>query len=570
MATRSDVYEMESRCRQVEAENSRMRGEIREMENSINNALNKVQSASSSAVGALKTGVTVINNDNGTLKNVSAIGKDIERKMILYKNVENAYKTIRALNNELRYRQGNEKTVRRTVTAIIDNEDKTFASEETLRAQSEKLHLETKDFFLSYIMMELELRKNGEEKAADRALAEAERMNPRKTAWVEYMIALRRGDKSERAKWLDKITCEPLVGAEKEYLKILTLLSLREQDEEAKKIAAYTGLDRMENVDKEEVAERILAKFRTAMTVVPPEFKSIKECVAESGSLNAALRGAMNNDNVVGYVQKLSMNNDEKMRNDIIIKMFDTVIETCHSPKAQKILKEIKDNEKIIEAKGVIEDAMALKAVEDVTEAADIDLEACMYEWLNDPEKYNGKRELNELSYEKYKPSYKRAYRKYVNSYRSQHKESVKVTVGEYNTTTKLDDMEKETAEIERFCKDRRDAEKAAIKDTKFILLTVFGGILLLAGIILKFIPQLGFGGQIAALVIGVVVGLALLVMGASAKYGNYRRKIKADERCARDMIAYRDKMHDVYDDMQNYREMFKEYDAKAVSDSAF
>ena len=134
MATRSDVYEMESRCRQVEAENSRMRGEIREMENSINNALNKVQSASSSAVGALKTGVTVINNDNGTLKNVSAIGKDIERKMILYKNVENAYKTIRALNNELRYRQGNEKTVRRTVTAIIDNEDKTFASEETLRA----------------------------------------------------------------------------------------------------------------------------------------------------------------------------------------------------------------------------------------------------------------------------------------------------------------------------------------------------------------------------------------------------------------------------------------------------
>ena len=560
---------LRSEINELQRENAQMEHEIQEMTQSIRNACNSVSSAQHDSVGALQAGITTIGNDDNILKNVSVIGKDIEHKVQLYKNIENAYKCIRKLNNDLRYHQGNEKTVRRVVTAMVENEEKMFASDETLRTQAEKLHLETKDFFLSYVMMEIQLRKDGEKSAADRALEQAEKFNPRKTAWVYYLMSLIRRDEKNAALWLDKIMKKPLVGAEKEFMKMLTLISLRDESENSRKIQHYIGLDALDNSIKDEIVRRILSSYMAASTIQPPSFQYMDKAVAEKDDLRWALKGAMNNENVLAYVQKLSAKNQESMRSDILMKMFDSVIETCHSSKAQDILDEIKSHEKVIEAHGVLEDAMANTAKASAYDVSDIKIEDCMFEWLNDKQQFNGKRELNELAFKTYRQSYISAYRRYVKNYRIKYTDKVTVTLGDYTTKTTLTSMDNERADITKFCQDRCAAQKSLINDKKFILFMVLGGLLTVAGIVLNFISALG-GFAMPAMIICVLGGLVLMVAGVRTKYNNYQALIAADEKCARDITEYCEQMRRVYDDMQAYREVYAQYDATEVPDAAF
>ena len=572
MATWSDVRELESKVSEINAENREMEREIYMMGDSLNSALGKVRSAQSDALGALENGTGTLTSDDKTLMTVAIVEEDIRERMVLYKNIENAYKTIRRLNNDLRYHQGNEKTVRRLLTAMIDNEEKTFASEETIREQTEKLYLQTQYYFLSHVMMDLQLRKFGESAAADRARAEAVKMDPRKSAWVYFMIALRNDKAESQAFWLSRIMEKPMNGSEKEQLKVLTLLSLK-AGENASRIGEYIGLDKLGDIDKDEIVNLILPQYVAAGVVIPPEFRNIDKYVAESANLGVALKGAMNNEEVGSYVQQLKDGGAEKMRGDIIARMFDSVIETCHSPKAQEIYNEIAYQEKIIEAKGRLEEAMAKKAAEDVENVSDIDIEQWLFRWLNERDRYNGKREINELAYSKFKPSYKRAYKSYVKNYRANYRQSVTVNIGDYSTKTDFNSIDEENMKIKAFCETESNREKAEVKDTKFILCNVLGAILLIGGLITKFVfssaLSLGAFGSFLATA-AMLGGFALLVVGAMTKFKNYRKKIEIDKKWEKNVADYSEKMQYVYKDILSYRELYKAYDATVLSDTLF
>lgn len=569
--TQSEVNAMEREAAQIEAENARLKSEINAMVSSINSANAAVYSGGTTALETLKTGEATIKKDDNILVNVGKTEEEIRKKMILYKNVENAYKTIRRLNNDLRYHQGGEKTVRRMITAIIDNESKNLASDETIAEQAEKLYLNTQYFFLSHVMMDLQLRKRGETAAADRARDKALEMDKRKCTWVYFIIALIRGEEKETQYWLDRLVEEPLVGSEEEQLKALVLISLKRNDSTSEQLKKYTGLDQMQEVDDEKLVAKITADFMRCMTIEPPEFAYINECVAEKDSLKAALRGAMNNEEVGAFVQKLTGAGKENERLDLLTRVLDVVVESCRSPKSEEIHAEIAYQEKIIEAKGVIEEAMALRAKEKVSDVSAINLEECLFAWLNDNDAYSGKKDIVDFSYDKFKPSYKHAYKNYVRAYRSKYTDSVTLKIGEYQNKTTLTDLSAEEANVATFCKQRCEAIKAQIKDTKFILCMVFGGLLLIAGIVFNFLESaIGSPWNIVGLVIGIVAGLALLILGVRIKYGNYKKKIAADEQMARDTIDYTEKLRCVYGDIVNYRESYRSFDDKELQDDFF
>ncbi len=569
MATQSDVNALKSDLRQVQSENREMEREISALGSSLESALGTVTSAKNAAIGALESGTTTLTNDDKTLKGVALVEEDIRERMILYKNIENAYKTIRGLKNDLAAHQGNEKTVRRIITAMVENDEHSFASDETLREQSEKTYLQTQHYFLSHVMMDLELRRAGESAAADRARAKALEMDARKSAWVYFMIALKNGKAESQSYWLTRIMERPLSGNEKEQLKILTLLCLKDKGEDSDRIRSYIGLDKLGEIDRDETANRIMAYYGSTALVKPPEFRNIDKYVSENVKLSAALKGAMNNEEIGAYVSKLRSGGGEKMRRDVVTQMFDAILETCHSPKAQEIYDEIAYQEKIIEAKGHIEEAMAKKAQEEVEKVSDIDLEECLFCWLNDKEHYSGKREISELAYSKYKPSYKRAYKNYVKNYRSNYGESVCVKIDEYNTKTSFDNIDEETNKIGEFCRTECAKEKAAVKDTKFILFTIFGALLLVGGIVVNFALSLGTASQVLAAV-AMLAGVAFLILAAVTKFKNYKRRIEIGKKWEKNAVDYAEKMQYVYNDIQSYRELYRAYDATVLDENFF
>lgn len=567
----SEISAMQSRISAIRAENNQIQSEINMMVNAMQNAVQGVQSAGNTTVNTLHNGETTLVKDDGTLHGVERVEADIREKVALYKNMENAYKNIRQLNNRLRYEQGNEKTVRRVITAMIDNEQKALVSEETIVSQAEKLYLNTQFYFLSHIMMDLQLRKRGETTAADRAQASALKMNARKTAWVYFMVALRRGDEKEAIKWFDKIADRPLHGDEKDLMKVLALISFREKGVIGEKVRKYIHADKLAEIDRDSIVSSILATYRSSMQIKPPTFKYIEANIAEKQSLNNALYGAMNNESVGAYVQNVAAGEDARMRDDVLSGLFEIVVGTCHSPNAQKINEEIARNQRVIDARGNLQEAESLNQSARIEEASDIQLEDCLYEWLTEKDRYNGKKEVNEFAYSHLKPSYKRAYKNYLADYRRNIPKQLTVTVGDFTWKTEFKNPEDEEKKIRAHCEERCKQAKAKIKDTSFILLLIFGGLLLVAGIVFCFLKSVvGDPYHIVIAVIGCVLGCGLLISATAVKYKHYRAKIFEDERCAKDIIGYNEEMRYVFNDIQSFRAMYKENDEKALPESFF
>ncbi len=569
--TESQVNALRAEVNELRSENNELRSEINTMVSSVNNVNNNVSSLKETAVGTLAQGERTINSDDGILHRAGKTQDEIRHMMELYKNMENAYKTIRGLNNDLRYHQGGEKNVRKMLVAMIDNEIKNLASAETIAEQAEKQYLKTQYFFLSHIMMDLQLRKRNEPEAADRARKEALKMDERRSIWVYFLIALRRGDEKERDYWIDQLIKTPLVGSEEKFLKVLAVIALCDKGKAAQKIRTYIGLDNISDADKQPFVNKIAVNYTEVMKTRPPEFKYINGHIGERDSLKSALFGAMNNESIAAYIEKLAGSSSSESRSQFYSDMLDEAMEYCRSPKSDEIRAQIAYQEKIIEAKGVIEDAMVLKAKEDVMLVSDLNVEDCLFKWLTENERFAGKKEITEFTYNKFKSSYKRAYHSYVKTYRSKYCDNLTLTIGEYSAKTPLKDAEADEKNIDKFLVERNRQTKAAIKDTKFYLCVIFGAILLIAGIVVNFLGSvIPSPWNTVGLVVGVVAGLVLLLLGLKIKYSNYRARIRADELLAEDRIKYVEILRCVYTDVEAYREMYKQFDAKAMDDKQF
>ncbi len=569
--TQSDVNAMRSKVNQIRNENAQLKSEINMMVSSVNTAHRDVAAMKDAAIGTLEGGAKTIRSDDEILHGVSRKQDEIRGMMERYKNMENAYKTIRGLKNELRYHQDGEKNVRKMLVAMVDNELKNLASEETIAEQAEKQYLKTQYFFLSHVMMDLQLRKRGEAEAADRAREEALKLDERRTVWVYFLIALRRGDEAEKNYWIDRLVAAPLVGSEEKFSRLLAVIALCDKDRGAEKLRAYLGIDNVSDGDKMPFVSKISAGYAEVMKTRPPKFKYIEQHVEECASLDGALFGAMNNGAVAAYLRKLVGGSSDGARAQFYSDMLDEAVEYCRSPKSDEIRDKISYQEKIIEAKGVLEDAMELKVKEDVRLVSDLDVEECLFKWLTESERFAGKKEIAAFSYEKFRASYRRAYREYVKSYRNQYVGNLSVHIGEYSAKTALNDADRDEENVEKFLTDRCQRTKAAIKDTNFYLLVIFGAILVAAGIVCNFLSAyIPNPWNIVLLAVCVVAGLVLAGLGVRVKYGNYKALLRADAQLAEDRIKYMEMLRALYSDMETYREMYRRYDAEAMDDREF
>lgn len=567
----SDVSALRSKVDNLRWENSQLQDEINTMVASVNSVSSNVAGVKDTALSALNNGERTINNDNNILHDVGKRQEEIRGMMILYKNMENAYKTIRGLNNELRYHQDGEKNVRKMLVAMLDNETKNLASQDTITEQAEKQYLNTQYFFLSYIMMDLIHTKRGEKEAAQRARKKALEMDERRSIWVYFLIALRRGDNKERDYWVDKLVKTPLIGSEEMFLKVLAVIALCDTGAAADKLRAYIGADKISDGAKGPLVSKISANYASVMKTRPPEFKYINQHIGESEELQGALSGAMNNESVAAYIQKLTGSSASGKRTQFYADVLDEAMDYYRSPKSDEIRDKISYQEKIIEAKGVIERAMELKAKEDVMLVSELDVEGCLFKWLTGNENFVGKKDVNEFSYQKFKASYKQAYREYVKEYRANYSESLTFRVSDYSVKSAFKDVEEDERKIENYLVERCRKTKAAIKDTKFYLGVIFGALLVIAGIVLNFLSSvIPSPWNVVCLVVCVVAGLALVLFGIKVKYSNYKALIRADEALATDRIKFNEVLRCVYTDVASYREMYKAYDAKVMTDKQF
>ena len=80
----------------------------------------------------------------------------------------------------------------------------------------------------------------------------------------------------------------------------------------------------------------------------------------------------------------------------------------------------------------------------------------------------------------------------------------------------------------------------------------------------------IGNAGAYAGLIGCELAGVVLFVLGVGVKYNNFKARIASDEKYEKDIVSYTEKLRYVFNEMQSYREMYAQFDGKALKDNFF
>ena len=361
---RAEVNRLESELREIERENNALRSEISSTVNSVNQAERNL--ADNQHIR------NTLDNANGTIN--SSINRaldayelqgQIDKLYIRYKNVELANKKIRALNNKKYYDFNNFRTVRKIVQGMMDNLDLNMVSDAIIYKSIERQHLKTPDFWLTPALLSVMAWKNDDKPLADRATAEAVKLDMKNSCMFYMIFNMRMGRDSAAVKWfLEYQKCELKGSDENTFLMLFSLISKTlsdtVDDETARLISDYIHRLIVECAEKEGYSEEdVVGLICSRMTsLLKPESYDLptlaKYCKDYSG-MNRMANYANNNYNILEFIMKIknvpiAERNTylKEYLNELLAKPNDVEIETYN---------EIEYNELVIRLSGDVEQA---------------------------------------------------------------------------------------------------------------------------------------------------------------------------------------------------------------------
>ena len=117
-------------------------------------------------------------------------------------NLQRAETKIGVLQDKLEHEFGHHKVVRRTATGLLQAFDVGIVSEESVRSVSEELMIQTPRYWLAPALVALAAWSADEQSLCERAVAEAYRRSPTKTALLFTLVLRRQNRLESSARWL--------------------------------------------------------------------------------------------------------------------------------------------------------------------------------------------------------------------------------------------------------------------------------------------------------------------------------------------------------------------------------
>ncbi|MFJ2780984.1 hypothetical protein [Kitasatospora sp. NPDC087315] len=124
------------------------------------------------------------------------------RQFELSSNVQRAETRIGVIQDEMDHRFGHHRTVRRTAVGMLQAFDLGVVSEETVRAVSEQLMIQTPRYWLAPALVALASWAADDPGLCDRAVEEAFRRSPGRTSLFFALVLRRQGRLDPAARWL--------------------------------------------------------------------------------------------------------------------------------------------------------------------------------------------------------------------------------------------------------------------------------------------------------------------------------------------------------------------------------
>lgn len=553
---RAEVSRLESQLRDIERENNALRSEIGFAVNSVNQAERNLADYNQHIRDTLDNANGTINSSINRAIDAYELQGEIDKLYVRYKNVELANKKIRALNNKKYYDFNNFRTVRKIVQGMMDNLDLNMVSDTIIYKSIEKQHLKTPNFWLTAALLSVMAWKNDDKSLADRATAEAVKLDIKNSCMFYMIFNLRMGRDEAAVKWfLEYQKCELKGSDENTFLMLFSLISktLSDTVDEAtsRLISDYIHRLIVECAEKEGYSEAdIVGLICSRMTaLLKPEaynLPTLAKYCKDYGNMNAMVNYANNNYNILEFIMMIknvpiAERNTylKEYLNELLARPNDVEIETYN---------EIEYNELIIRLSGDVELAKEKFDAEMLRRESELNIVSSIISWIYDfgNNDVNGQMRLNMFTL--VKTLQEKAANTYFKKYRAMYKDVHPVEILDYSTEVNFAQEAPENSKVESFYQEQQSSELSTVKNLGAYI--AFGAAVAcgVASPFLSLFLLIGTG-------IGTITGAGILVSN------NFKRK-NIVLRIQKQKSNVLDILHKMFIEYEQFKRIYKERDA--------
>ncbi len=488
---KSKINEMNHAISRIQSEIAIIEDELNAISQSAYANKNLLIASSALVNNSMENNSNVLVYSNNMIRQTYDAQLQIKELFFIFKDIETANKKIRALNNKLFYEFKNQSKVRKIVTGFLDNLNLDLVDNERIYKAIEKEHLQTPDFWLTYVLLAIMAWKQEDRKQVEKCMNGALTLNKKSTTVFMMYFNLIIGRVEPALKWFSLYKEMEKVGKDDKTLLMLvcSISNKINQIEETtdvmtKEILNYIQSEvskGMEEVNQAEVVsniEKYLESFDLKETMA---YDNYRKYVKDYQDMADALSLAKNNAEILDYFDELShvLLNE---RNTYLDEYIQEVInEPCEGEK--DIVEEIAYNEEIIKTVNIIKERNGLVTTNSFKELAkekfekkkihdEVTLNSFLeiYNWT-----YGGKN-LKITTLAKWnlfvlnKPFTVAAYEQYCQKYQSLNHKTHQISIGDFSCKTEFKNQEKDIENVNTYINDRKQyLLKKAIKPMFYV-----------------------------------------------------------------------------------------------------
>ena len=598
-------------------ENNQLQSEINSMVNAISNTKSTVENVLGRTVNGLASDTVSVNGSNATLEQAYEMQEEIEEKYSLFKNMEKAYKTVRELNNIIKYQMANHEKIKKLAYAAIDNlntgdNDSQLVSSENLRKEIEKVYLtgantegSVIDFWLTYVLLHIFQEEAKEYSAAERSMAEAEKLNATSTYIFMFLYRMCAKHYEEASAWFDKIPNKQDLFKSEKFMLFFFLVKMSEEYKtgyaplDNKLIKVWDDFFANETPNTSHIVDKILnwyyenticryysseddadksgkIEYEEAMskpqvlidkiTEKGQSFKLTKTHVSEYNNMMLSLAIASENERISSLIDTFENGELKNYYGNFVHYMVDDFIDKASTPKMDEIKKQIEENEAIIACNGDLAKVQTY-LFKLRTERARTTSSDYMYKWLNNNEQeYAMQEKVKKYAFIALKKLYLEAYKKYQNQYTSIRPQNYHLTIDGFKLETRMNNQEEDEKTIKDHFKKKAKELKASIKKWPAVLFSILAALAIGGGVYLL-ISQTGpWSGMLYGLGC-FAASIVFLAIALSRLYKNKKKETKIDIEIEEEYRSILNVLKQIYSEYkENYMATYKSVDGISKS----
>ncbi len=553
---RAEVSRLESELRGIERENNALRSEINSIVNSVNQAERNLVDYNKYIRNTLDSANGTINRSINRALDAYELQGQIDKLYVRYKNVELANKKIRALNNKKYYDFNNFRTVRKIVQGMMDNLDLNMVNDSIIYKSIERQHLKTPDFWLTPVLLSVMAWKNDDKLLADRAIAEAIKLDMKNSCMFYMIFNMRMGRDSAAVKWfLEYQKCELKGSDENTFLMLFSLISKTLSDTvddgTARLISDYihrliVECAKKEGYSEDDVVGLICSKMTSLLKPESYDLPALAKYCKDYNSMNRMSNYANNNYNILEFIMKIknvpiAERNTylKEYLNELLAKPNDVEIETYN---------EIEYNEFVIQLSGNVEQAKEKFDAELLRRESELNIISSIIGWIYDfgNDEVNGQMRLNMFTL--VKTLQEKAADLYFKNYRSMYKDVRPVQILDYSTDVNFTQETAENSKVESFYQEQQQEELATVKNLNAYIAFGAAAACGIASPFFSLFLLLGTG-------IGIITGVGVLIAN------NFKKK-NIVLRIQKQKSNVLEILHKMYIEYEQFKRIYKERDA--------